>query len=173
MSSTIISHLYKGDENHWHIQSNEDHCVGVANLASGFADEFGMASWGRVLGLLHDKGKESNAFQQHIRKESGLEPDIRVNGDYNHAYVGGIIARQLYGNSFDNFFVNQIISHHTGLHDYDEIDGIVNKDIPSEIDTNIPRENLNKVGFKTVASDFHHLSRMLYSCLVDADFLDT
>ena len=173
MSNTIISHLYKDDENHWHIQSNEDHCVGVANLASGFADEFGMASWGRVLGLLHDKGKESNAFQQHIRKESGFEPDIRVNGDHNHAYVGGIIARQLYGNSFDNFFVNQIISHHTGLHDYDEIDGIVSRDIPSEIDTNIQRENLNKVGFKTVGSDFHHLSRMLYSCLVDADFLDT
>lgn len=171
--NTIISHLYKDDENHWHIQSNEDHCVGVANLASGFADEFGMASWGRVLGLLHDKGKESNAFQQHIRKESGFEPGIRVNGDHNHAYVGGIIARQLYGNSFDNIFVNQIISHHTGLHDYDEIDGIVSRDIPSEIDTNIQRENLNKVGFKTVGSDFHHLSRMLYSCLVDADFLDT
>lgn len=173
MSNTIISHLYKDNDNHWHIQSNEDHCVGVAKLASEFADEFGMSSWGRVLGLLHDKGKESNGFQQHIRKESGFEPDTRVDGDYNHAYVGGIIARQLYGKSFDNFFVNQIISHHTGLHDYDEIDGIVSKDIPSEIDTNIPRENLNKVGFKTVNSDFHHLSRMLYSCLVDADYLDT
>lgn len=173
MTNTIISHIYNDDCNHWHIQSNEDHCQGVAKLASKFADEFGMASWGRVLGVLHDKGKESNAFQQHIRKESGYAPDITVNGNHNHAYVGGVIARQLYGSTFDNIFVNQIISHHTGLHDYDEIDGIVSKDIPTEIDTDISEENLNKVDFKTVSSDFHHLSRMLYSCLVDADFLDT
>lgn len=173
MNNTIISHIYKRDDNTWKMQSNDDHCVGVASLASKFAGEFGMASWGKVLGLLHDKGKESNAFQQHILKESGYAPDIRVNGDYNHAYIGGIIARQIYGKDSDNLFVNQIASHHTGLHDSDEIEGIINKSIPSEIDSNVPKESLNKPSFRITPCDFHHLSRMLYSCLVDADYLDT
>ena len=56
----IISHLYQDETGHWHIQSNEEHTLGVAHLASVFASEFGMAPWGEVIGLLHDKGKESD-----------------------------------------------------------------------------------------------------------------
>ena len=93
----VISHLYKDENGHWVIQSNDEHTKGVVKLASRFAGEFGMASWGEVLGLLHDKGKESDAFQQHIKKESGYAPDSKVVGNYHHAYVGGIRARQLYG----------------------------------------------------------------------------
>lgn len=93
----------------------------LQTLASQFAGEFGMSEWGKVLGLLHDKGKESAAFQQYIRKESGYEPNIKISGRHNHAYIGGILARKYYGMTSDNFFVNQIISHHTGLHDSDEI----------------------------------------------------
>lgn len=32
---------------------------------------------------------------------------------------------------------------------------------------------LNKPSFSFDKNDFHHLSRMLFSCLVDADYLDT
>ena len=61
---SIISHLYQDEKDgRWIIQSNEEHTEGVAERASRFASEFGMASWGKVLGMLHDKGKESNAFQ--------------------------------------------------------------------------------------------------------------
>ncbi len=178
----IISHLYKNQtKSDWIIQSNEEHTEGVTKLASQFTGEFGMASWGEVLAKLHDKGKESNAFQQHIKKESGYEPNAKINGNAHHAYVGAVIARKLYGKTSDNFFVNQILSHHTGLHDYDEIDYIINKEIslnrgkglPSEIDTNLRKAVLNKPMFKISESDFHHLARMLFSCLVDADYLDT
>ena len=173
----IISHLYKDLQNgHWVIQSNEIHTIGVAERTSLFASEFGLGAWGRVLGMLHDKGKETNAFQQHIRKESGYAPEIKVVGDYHHAYIGGILARKLYGKSADNFFVNQILSHHSGLHDSDELDGEnseLKKNIPTEVNTNIEKVVLDKLFFKCEASDFHHLSRMLYSCLVDADYLDT
>ena len=170
----IISHLYQDKSGgHWVIQSNEDHTVGVAELAARFASEFGMASWGRLLGILHDKGKESNAFQQHIRKESGYAPETKVTGDYHHAYVGGIIARNLYGKTFDNFLTNQIVSHHTGLHDSDELDQKLCKEIPQEIDTHIDKIKLNRPAANIMPNDFHHLARMLYSCLVDADFLDT
>lgn len=173
--NTIISHIYKDTTDcRWVIQSNEEHSEGVAKLASRFADSFGMAQWGEVLGMLHDKGKESNAFQQHIMKDSGYAPDTKVVGDYHHAYVGAIMARNVYGKNSENLFANQILSHHTGLHDSDEIKGILNKTIPDEIDTNITKAKLNNPLFKNITeNDFHHLSRMLYSCLVDADFLDT
>ena len=38
-------------------QNNEEHSLGVAKLARTFASEFGMGTWGYVLGILHDKGK--------------------------------------------------------------------------------------------------------------------
>ncbi len=172
----LISHIYQDKQGNWVIQSNERHTAGVAERASRFASEFGMAAWGKVLGMLHDKGKESIAFQQHIRKESGYAPETKVLDDYHHAYIGAIIARNLYGKTADNFFVNQILSHHSGLHDTNELDGEnseLRKNIPAEVDTNVDRIALNKQSFKCEASDIHHLSRMLYSCLVDADYLDT
>lgn len=173
----IISHLYQAPQDgHWIIQSNEEHSNGVAERTSRFTNEFGLGAWGKVLGMLHDKGKETNAFQQHIRKDSGYAPETKVIGDYHHAYIGAIIARKLYGISADNFFVNPILSHHSGLHDSDELNGEnseLKKNIPVEVNTNIERVALDRLSFKCEANDFHHLSRMLYSCLVDADYLDT
>lgn len=170
----IISHIYQDkSDGHWVIQSNEEHTAGVAERASSFANEFGMASWGKLLGMLHDKGKESNAFQQHIKKESGYAPETKVTGDYQHAYIGGIIARNLYGKSFDNFLANQIASHHSGLHDSDELEHVLDKNIPAEIDTHVEKVQLSLPATNIVPIDFHHVARMLYSCLVDADYLDT
>lgn len=168
----IISHIYNNEGN-WVIQSNEEHSAGVAKLATQFTGEFGMSEWGNILGQLHDKGKESNAFQQHIKKESGYEPKIKVSGNYHHAFIGAALARKYYGKTSDIFFVNQIASHHTGLHDTDELEGIINQPIPSEVNTIIEKRQLNKPSFKVQANDYHHLARMLFSCLVDADYLDT
>lgn len=52
----VISHLRRLDTGKWLIQANDDHQRGVAERAESFAAEFGMSEWGRVLGLLHDKG---------------------------------------------------------------------------------------------------------------------
>lgn len=100
-----ISHIYQDQAGHWIIQSNEAHTAGVAKLSSQFAAEFGMGAWGKVLGQFHDRGKETNAFQQHIKKDSGFAPETKVVGDYHHAYIGAIIARNLYGKTADNFFI--------------------------------------------------------------------
>ena len=72
-----IAHIKKsaaGD--HYLFQSNEEHLEGVSKLAEQFASEFGMGSWGYVLGLLHDKGKERKSFQDYIRQNSGFAPEI-------------------------------------------------------------------------------------------------
>lgn len=53
-NAQAISHLYKDTSGTWVIQTNSAHCTGVAELTAKFAAEFGMANWGRLLGLLHD-----------------------------------------------------------------------------------------------------------------------
>ena len=180
-SMEIISHIYKDDKDCWHIQSNEQHLEGVARLAEGFADEFGMGSWGRALGLLHDKGKERKSFQDYIRQNSGLEPEIHCSLEHNHAFVGGILAKSMYGKGSESMLCNQIISHHSGLHDYCQIEETLKKDIPSDVNRCVEKIQLNRPPFslspikgcKGMTSDANHLSRMLFSCLVDADYLDT
>lgn len=59
------------------------------------------------------------------------------------------------------------------MHDSDEIESIINQEIPSEVNANISKETLNMPEFSILSNDFHHLFRMMFSCLVDADFLDT
>lgn len=171
---TTISHLYQNADGSWVIQENDDHLRAVAALASKFASEFGMGSWAHAIGMLHDKGKESVNFQNYIKRQSGYDSDAKCTGDHQHAYVGGVIARQLYGASSVSFFCNPIVSHHTGLHDYTDLEVILKKQIPSGVDVSYTKEQLEKPPFKGLeGKDIHHLSRMLFSCLVDADFLDT
>ena len=182
----FISHLYQNvEDGEWVVQTNSEHQTGVAEMACSFTAEFGLFSWGRALGLLHDKGKERRAFQQYIRLSNGLIcVDKKVYKEHQHAFVGGILAKELMGMSVLNLLVNQIISHHTGLHDYTDLEEVLDKkQLPAEID----RENLNidssvlikelsESPFSKLGTDmksFHHLSRMLFSCLIDADRLDT
>lgn len=177
----IISHIYKDATGQWKIQTNAEHSNNVAKLARSFADELGMGMWGYVLGMLHDKGKESDAFQSYIRKESGFTPEAKCPLEHNHAFVGGIIAKSIYGKGSESLLCNQIISHHSGLHDYCQIEETLKKDIPSDVNRCVEKIHLNRPPFslspikgcKGMTSDANHLSRMLFSCLVDADYLDT
>lgn len=177
----IISHIYKDATGQWKIQTNAEHSNNVAKLARSFADELGMGMWGYVLGMLHDKGKESDDFQSYIRKESGFTPEAKCPLEHNHAFVGGIIAKSIYGKGSESLLCNQIISHHSGLHDYCQIEETLKKDIPSDVNRCVEKIHLNRPPFslspikgcKGMTSDANHLSRMLFSCLVDADYLDT
>lgn len=183
---TIISHLYRDRKTgEWIVQTNNEHQTGVAELAAEFAGQFGLSSWGYTLGILHDKGKERRAFQQYIRQVNGL-PVIGETHftEHNHAYVGGNLAIARLGKNTLNLLANQIFSHHTGLHDYIDAEYIAETmQIPDEIDEenialDIPRllNEFNESPFSRHVVDIkhlHHLSRMLFSCLIDADRLDT
>ena len=116
----LISHLYQNKENgKWIIQTNDEHQRGVAEMATSYSGLFGLPSWGHTLGMLHDKGKERDAFQQYIRTTSGLPvTDEKSYGEHHHAFVGGILVTNLMGKSVFNLLANQIISHHTGLQPY-------------------------------------------------------
>lgn len=186
MEEQIISHLYQDKgSGRWIVQTNDEHQKGVAEMAASFAEKFGLYSWGNVLGWLHDKGKERAAFQQYIRMVNGLPVvDKKYYGEHNHAFVGGVLAKEFMGMSILNLLANQIISHHTGLHDYVELEAILSeKQLPEDINKddiaiNIPLlvKELRESPFVKLEVNnrhFHHLSRMLFSCLVDADRLDT
>lgn len=114
MSNTIISHIKNTDEQ-FEVQSNDDHQQGVAELAERFADDLGMGCWGRILGLLHDKGKEKADFQNYIRKVSGYDENASGWTDKSHAYVGGLIACRLY-KAMSSLLANPITGHHAGLY---------------------------------------------------------
>ena len=169
LKNIIISHINSNGD----LQSNDDHQLGVATLASQFANDFGMSEWGKVIGLLHDKGKEKTAFQQHIMKESGYDPNIKVEGDYSHAYVGALIAKKLFSQPpYYQLIDNIIMGHHRGLYDYGEKQENLKKEIPKEVsDCNLDVDL--KLPPCQSSKDLHHVIRMLYSCLVDADYLDT
>lgn len=166
----IISHLYNDGE--WHIQSNQEHCEGVAKLASEFASEFGMPDWGRMIGLLHDRGKESTGFQAYIRRSSGYDPTAFSSSKKNHSYVGAALAHRL---PLDQFFwmSNAIASHHGGLYNVDELELVLKEAIPEDVSQRLPDITLPLPKFKLDYSNCSHISRMLFSCLVDADWLDT
>lgn len=167
----VISHIKKVLGN-WSIQSNDEHQQAVAELASKFAAQFDMGEWGRILGLLHDIGKEKAAFQQHIKKESGYCPEIRIEGDASHAYVGGIVASRLFPMATP-ILSNIIMGHHRGLYDDGVWKELLKKEIPGEVSIPDVKTQLSAPSQQLAREDFHHLVRMLYSCLVDADYLDT
>jgi len=145
---------------------------GVAELASKFADAFDMSEWGRVLGLLHDIGKAKVAFQQHIKKESLYCPDIKVEGDSSHAYVGGIAVSQLFPIATP-ILSNIIMGHHRGLYNDGEWEELLKQEIPVEVTIPDIKAQLSIPSRQIAQEDIHHLVRMLFSCLVDADYLDT
>ena len=172
----FISHIRKNPDGEIAAyQSNEEHCLGVAILARQFASEFGMGDWGYALGLLHDKGKEKKEFQDYIRDVNGISghkgwtPQGKA-----HAYVGALLAQKLYGKSAISLFCNPICGHHAGLYDYCELVKKISSDtLPPEIDQSIEKVTLSKTNFTPRSEQIHHLIRVLFSCLVDADYLDT
>ena len=156
-------------------QSNEEHCIGVAELAKQFASEFGMGNWGYVLGILHDKGKEKKEFQEYIQDVNGIPGHKHwTKKGKAHAYVGALLAQGLYGKVATTFLGNAICGHHAGLYDYFELEKMISSsDLPSEVQMQTDAIQLNKAKFTLTENQINHLVRVLFSCLVDADYLDT
>lgn len=157
-------------------QSIVEHLNGTASLSGKFAAGFGKDDWGYCCGMLHDIGKYSEEFQKKI------EEDLNIMVD--HATAGAQLCKQLGG--FYQFLSYCIAGHHAGLPDYgntsitSSLCGRLEKKVcdytafKSEID--IPKLNTPPIDVKRCSNPDFSLStfiRLIYSCLVDADFLDT
>ena len=166
----IISHIRTSDRA---IQTNEEHQLGVAERAEMFASSFGCGALGRIMGLLHDKGKEQIAWQHYIMGEMVYDKkSSHLVNRPNHAYVGALMAKKFYP-LFSPLISQPIAGHHRGLYDYCDYEEVMKQDIPEEVELDIipPIDSFTLPRMKP--SDLHHLVRMLFSCLVDADSLDT
>ncbi|MBF1302517.1 MAG: CRISPR-associated endonuclease Cas3'', partial [Neisseria sp.] len=165
---------------HW--QTLQSHSVNVGEMAAEFARVFGAQEIACQTGQLHDVGKYSEPFNQRLHGGPSVD----------HATAGAKIAVERWGNVIGKLMAFCIAGHHAGLAngngegdnrrtlkqrlalqfgaDIPALDNLWQQEIK-------PPQNLSAPPLK---ADAHHpffsyafFTRMLYSCLVDADYLDT
>jgi CRISPR-associated endonuclease/helicase Cas3 len=192
---SAAAHVRQLDSGEFDIHSLEDHLSSVAKLAAllaaqinvGIASNSASGAWAELAGLWHDLGKYQPAFQKYIASASGMEAHIEAPGRVKHAIAGAIHAAEAHG-SYGRLLAYLMAGHHAGLPDWhpDEAGGAAlsqelknERDnlahalaggVPDEIissDRALPKPPIRK------AEEVHGWLRMLFSCLVDADFLDT
>lgn len=155
-----------------------EHLKSVGDLARRFAEENNIdlsdaAYWA---GVLHDLGKYRDEFQQYLRAERESSTET------HHAVYGAALAYQQgwLGPAF------AIAGHHAGLHDLNELQTLVMgttyrtaERVPLLADRfraelgEIPPEIAEPLFVENKSHSTEFYIRMLFSTLVDADFLDT
>ena len=75
MAVGMIAHIRKSDR---YIQSVETHLTETAAIARELAAKLDLSAAGELLGLMHDFGKYSQAFQKYIKAATGVNPDVDV-----------------------------------------------------------------------------------------------
>lgn len=155
-------------------QTVQEHLEGTAALAERFAAAFGAASQGRIAGLTHDKGKYTDGFQNRLLHQ-GKRVDHSTAGAVECARMGQIPA------------AFAVAGHHGGLPelgtrgdgpDSGTLMGRIKRGAPDPVapeyarEITLPAAEYSDFCNKNILTDFFYV-RMLFSCLVDADFLDT
>lgn len=171
-------------------QGLTDHLFQVAETAVRYAAKFQSDDWGWDAGWLHDLGKAADEFQAYLLRQNGLddsEYDGIGSGRVNHSSAGAALAEQVLGQITGRVLAYLCAGHHAGLPDYYSSD---TGRAALQCRMEEGKQNLNRI--RPVADElakqlrlvtkppvfvkpgnFHLWVRMLFSCLVDADFLDT
>lgn len=180
VESTLIrwyAHSAEGrDESEW--QGLKDHLEGVGALASDFAASFHASELAFCAGLLHDLGKYSVEFQARLR---GSPQKV------DHATWGARIALERY-KSIGHLLAYAIAGHHAGLANgkgegrRTSLQERLAAELPHldsrwQDELALPSSSPALRSFSPRQDrgmfQMAFLVRMLFSCLVDADFLDT
>ena len=177
-----------------------DHLRAVAALAAVFSQPFDAADptqrWAYLAGLWHDLGKYRPGFQKYVRLADN--PDAHIEGkvggrEKTHSAAGALWALQRLeqthgsqGKLAAHVLAYLIAGHHAGLGDWS--DGLQQRlshpdslqELQESLAVNPPAEVLMPDNFTPDLrripggpGGFALWVRMLFSCLVDADFLDT
>lgn len=159
----------------------KDHLGAVAELTEERASKFGAAKLGEIIGLTHDIGKYSAEFQKRLE---GKKDKV------DHATAGAQEMRRRFGKRIGTALAFTVAGHHGGLPDGNKGDA---KNLPGRLGkNNIPNYQAfaQEIAIPNLSNDdliniphardvnmsafsFSFCIRMLYSCLVDADYLDT
>ncbi|KAF0203037.1 MAG: CRISPR-associated helicase Cas3 [Bacteroidetes bacterium] len=181
-----IAHIKRISEIEFEKQEMLDHLNGTAIIAQDFAREFNNPEWGKLLGLWHDLGKYSSEFQEYIRVNSGYEEDDQKRSKTDHTSAAAILSKEIYPNIWPPL-AYCIAGHHAGLHNFthdpgvsgDLSDRLKKQEFLDKVRSKIPVKLLEKVNLKPPIGksidpkQMNLWVRMLFSCLVDADYLDT
>lgn len=175
----LYAHSLEGrPEEEWEPLS--EHLTNVGRRASAFAGGFNAAYFGSIAGILHDLGKAKPEFQAYLRGERPSAP---------HSGEGARYAAEKFG-GMGKLIAYAIAGHHAGLPngigrsagrpgtplvqrlaDADQLalpDGISlaqPNGLPPHL-AGLPADDL--ASFR-----LHFFTRMLFSALVDADYLET
>ena len=155
-------------------QTVKDHLTGTANLASEYANAFGAADQAELAGLAHDIGKYTAAFQ--LRLQGGRKVDHATYGAYEcfmrRQLAAAFAAMGHHGHLTDGggkgdtsdagTFFGRIKRAKSGVLDPDPI---------WRQEISLPKAAIPAWVNDRLEGMF--FTRMLYSCLVDADYLDT
>ncbi len=152
-----------------------DHLRLVAGRAGEFAAAFGAGPWGRAAGLLHDLGKPTPGFQ--LRLAGGPAVD--------HSTAGAQAAVAAFGDQAGRLLAYALAGHHAGLPDGT---GAAEASLQNRLGKRVEppglaaRELLAGLTLAPPALTpvpeapgftLAFFARMVFSCLADADFLDT
>lgn len=168
----------------------EAHLKDVARLASQFAAGFNGTAHAELAGRWHDLGKYSGDFQRMIRAETGYEAHIEIETEGNardHSTAGAVKAAALASETRDLTLMSvafAIAGHHAGLANLDDLKkrlaekkamlAAVNaKSPPAEITQFSTLPQLPIVLGESPQLALEMWTRLLFSALCDADFLDT
>ncbi len=190
-----VAHLYQKSDGKWVEHSLIQHCEDVAELAALLLGNC-TPEIAYLAGMWHDLGKYQPRFQKYIQNASGFD---RENAHVEtesaparapHSTAGAIHAsKQIADSPIGQILAYLIAGHHAGLPDgkraeltpraslevrlaesLDEYQAAI-KHAPLELlEQSVPP--LSGLPCSLVA-DYHVWIRMLFSALVDADFLDT
>lgn len=166
----------------WH--NLVEHLERTAKAAGENGAKFGAGAVARLAGLWHDIGKFNPEFQYYLRRceravdAGGPAPPKGV----PHAAFGGRFARGAYSP-----LMQIIYGHHAGLQETEQVkqrmEGLAPDGVYEEV-LRLAQENLSDFGSPEDPAalledpprdrlQYEFLLRMLFSALVDADFVDT
>jgi len=188
----LVAHTPPDEEpDKW--QSMHEHTNNVAQLAAAFAKPFGAEELALWCGWLHDVGKYSDDFQKYLRDCAAGVP--RKPGSAEHKCAGTKLARVVFPGYLGVMASACVLGHHGGLQERDaSIEAIARAeqeqrdlvsvidcaraDFPSLNDSPPTPANLRCFDNLPIKEQDRYryiemLSRFVFSCLVDADSLDT
>ena len=160
------------DPNDGHWQPLKHHLRNVGDLAKRFGEPLRLGAEAELAGLLHDLGKYRDEFQSYLRGERASSVETR------HAIYGAAWALEPH-QQLGTFLA--IAGHHAGLHDLTDAKDAAVKALaalpeltrrieselgPLPIPPGIPPHVAD-----SLSADVY--TRLLFSCVVDADRLDT